>query len=157
MRVNFFTTGRVLALCALLCAAGASWSDASVSRVPTFEQSRPLFPDVSRVYPGPVNDVIRQERQSTRGWFGDQMVRFGILDLVQKVTLEIDRDRACDADSSQEVDVEWIFPEGYYLPKSVYADTDTINIIAWRSFPVKATVTCEGESAETYTTWVEVK
>jgi len=164
MRVDASKPGFILLSFALWCAAGAAWADASVSWAPTIEQQRPLFPDISKVYPGHVDntgragrEVIGQTQTSTRGWFGRRMKALGILDPQQKVTLRIGSldGEACAAGAP--ADVAWAFPQGHYLPPGVDANTDTINIIAWRSFPVQATVTCEGAPAQTYTTWVEVE
>jgi len=146
---------------ALLCASGAARPDASTSWAPLVEQKIPLFHDLSTVHPGRIDNpggvIELEEMKSMRGRIGDWLVKKRILYPQQKVTLRIS---SLDGEACVEgapADVAWAFPEGHYLPQRVDSNTDTINIIAWRSFPVEATVTCAGESAETYTTWVEVE
>jgi len=146
---------------ALLCASGVARPDASTSWSPVVEQKIPLFHDLSTVHPGRIDNpggvIELEEMKSMRGRIGDWLVKKRILYPQQKVTLRISglHGGACMKDAP--ADVAWAFPEGHYLPPRIDANTDTINIIAWRSFPVEATVTCAGESAETYTTWAEVE
>jgi len=146
---------------ALLCASGAARPDASTSWSPVVAHKIPLFHDFSTVHPGRIDNpcgvLELGEMKSMRGRIGDWLVKKRILYPQQKVTLRIS---SLDGEACVEgapADVAWAFPEGHYLPPRIDANTDTINIIAWRSFPVEATVTCAGESAETYTTWVEVE
>lgn len=158
MRFNAYHAG-LLSL-ALLCASGAARPDASTSWAPLVEQKIPLFHDLSTVHPGRIDNpggiIALEEKQSMRGRLGDWLVKKRILYPQQKVTLRISSLDGEACEQGAPADVAWAFPNGHYLPPRVDANTDTINIIAWRSFPVKATVTCEGESAQTYTTWVEV-
>lgn len=159
MRFNPRKTAAALSF-ALLCASGAARADASTSWAPLVEQKIPLFHDLSTVHPGRIDNpggvIELEEMKSMRGKFGDWLVKNRILYPQQRVTLRISSLDGAACEQGAPADVAWAFPQGHYLPPRVDANTDTINIIAWRSFPVQATVTCAGESAQTYTTWVEV-
>ncbi len=155
MQFNLYKTGYALVSLALLCASGVALPDASTSWTPLIEQKRPLFHDLSKVYPGRINNIIELEGEpkSARGWIGNWLVNHGILYPQQKVTLRISDQ--CMGD--QRATASWAFPKGHYFPQNIELDADKISIIAWRSFPVTAKVKCKGEDElQTYTTWVTV-
>ncbi len=156
MRYNLHKTGYALVSLAVLCASGAALPDASTPWMSPVVQKRPLFHDLSRVYPGHINnpgDIIEEEQKSTRGRIGNWLEKFSILDPQQKVTLRIS-DR-CIGD--QRATVSWAFPKGHYFPQNIEWGADEISVIAWRTFPVTAKVKCTGEDEfQTYTTWVQV-
>ena len=158
MRFNLYKTGSALVSLVLLCTSGAALPDASTSWTPVIEQKRPLFHDLSNVYPGRINNpggiIELAEQKSVRGRVGNWLEKFHILDPQQKVTLRIS-DR-CIGDQHVAA-VSWAFPKGHYFPQNIELDADKINVIAWRSFPVMAKVKCKDEDEfQTYTTWVTV-
>ena len=154
MRYNLHKTCHALVSLAVLCASGAALPEASTPQVPVVKQKRPLFHDLSRVYPtGNPNDIIEKKQESTRGKFGNWLKSVSILDPQQKVTLRI----SDSCKGVQRATVSWAFPKGHYFPKNIELDAEKISVIAWQTFPVTAKVKCAGkDEIQTYTTWVIV-
>ena len=132
----------------------ATLPEASTSQAQqVVQQRRPLFHDLSRVYTGPINDIIKVKQEPTRGLIGNWLEKVNILDPQQKVILSISN--PCK-DGLYET-VLWSFPKGHYFPQNSEWDADEISVIAWRTFPVTAKVKCGGQDEfQTYTTWVEI-
>jgi hypothetical protein len=139
---------------ALVLACASAVSVAANSKPPTLIQKRPFFHDWTPPNVPHFHDYdIDVDRDWPRGKFGRKLEKFGVLEPLNDIMLDVDVPADCPDEESV---TTWKFSKDSYLPPEVRVAGDkTIQVIAWQSFPVEATVECNGKIT-TYSRWIEV-